>query len=101
MLSEFPVIPVDVVVNEQSDVAAAFAQRRQQHRHHLEAVEEVFAELPCLDLLLQVPVRCRHHANVHANVGETADSLEGLLLEKPEKLGLQSWRHFTDLIEEP
>src|SRR5437762_4072629 len=43
------------MLHEERDVLAPLAKRRQGDVHHVQAVEEVFAEAPGLDLLAQVP----------------------------------------------
>src|SRR4029077_20108365 len=97
---ELTVEYVAVIRGKQPDVTVAFAKRRQGDRHDLQAVEEVLAELPLGDFLLEVPVRGRNDADVDANVGEAADTLERLLLQESEELGLQARGHLANLVEE-
>ena len=86
-LAELAVVAIDVVVHQQRDVAAAFAQGRQRHRHHLQSVEEVLTELPRPDLIFQVAV-CRGDTDIDADVRQSANPLEGLLFEEPQQLRL-------------
>src|SRR5688572_21955277 len=61
-LPELPVVAIDEVRREQRHVAPPLTQRRQGDGHHLQAVEEIFAELSSLDIVLQVAVGCGDHA---------------------------------------
>ena len=55
----------------------------------------------CLrDLLLEIPIRRRDHPDVDADVRESANALEALLLEEAQQLGLEPGRHLADLVEE-
>src|SRR5438067_12736656 len=96
---ELTVEHVDVVRDQQWDVTVAFAQRWQRDRHHLQAVEEILAEFALGDFLLEVAVGGGDDANVDADIRQTTDTLEGLLLEKPEELGLEARRHLADFVE--
>ena len=52
------------------------------------------------DFLLEIAVARRDDPNVHADVRQAADALEGLLLEEAEELGLEARRHLPDFVEE-
>ena len=43
-LAELAVVAIDVMLRQQQDVTAPLAQRRQLNRHHLQPIEQVFAE---------------------------------------------------------
>ena len=53
------------VLEQQADVFAAFAQRRQGQAHHIEPVVEVAAKLPGFALLLQVGLGRGDHPAIH------------------------------------
>jgi hypothetical protein len=58
----------------------SLAQRRQGDRDDVESVEEVLAEPPVRDQLLEIPVRGRDHAHVDVDALRAAESLEPALL---------------------
>ena len=64
-------------------------QRREDDGEHVQAVVEILAEAPFLDFVLEIAIRGGNDANVDLDVRHAADTLEGLLLEEPQQLGLQ------------
>ena len=84
---------------QQLDIFAAFAQRRQAQVEDIEAVIEVGAKQPLLDLLAQVAVRGGDDAHVHRRWFSTAKAQHFTLLQHPQQAGLQAHRHFTDFVE--
>ena len=70
------------------------------HLHHLEAEEQVAAERPGPDRLLQRPVGRRHHAHVHLDRRVAADPLERVALQHAQELRLRGRGHLADLVEE-
>src|SRR5262249_10030668 len=99
-LPELPVEAVDEEGGENGNIPLALAERGQANRHHLQSIEEILAELPRTDCLIEIAMRGGDHPHVDADIRQTADALEGLLLEKPEELCLQRHRHLADLVEE-
>src|SRR5262249_14103705 len=61
------------------------AKRGQADRHHVEAVEEVFAEGALRDELLQIAVRRGDEADVDAHRLDAADALELALLQRAQE----------------
>ena len=88
------------VLHEEADVARPLPERRHLHHHDREAVVEVFAEAPGLDLELEVAVRRADHSHVQLDVHDAADALEAAVLQRAEQLGLHGEAHLPDLIEE-
>ncbi len=84
---------------EQRYVFAALAQGRHLEGDDVEAVVQIAPELPFAHRLLQVPVRRRDYANVHAYRARAADSLERALLKYAQELRLKHGREFPDLIQ--
>lgn len=66
------------MIGEECDVLGTVAEGRQSQRDDVEAVEEVFAKRPGLDLRLEVPVGRRDDADVGALFARVADALEGV-----------------------
>jgi len=67
---------LEKVVDQQPDILAPLAQRRQMDPHHIEAVKQVLAELARGDRLLQRPVRRGDDAHIHGNRLVAAHALE-------------------------
>ena len=87
------------MVGQQRDVLAAVAQRRHEKRNHVEAVEQVLAEIAALDLLFQILVGGGHHAHVHLHGFGRAHRLEALLFERAQHLGLGAQAHVADFVQ--
>jgi hypothetical protein len=100
LLAELLIEQLDVVGDQQANVVAPLSQRRQRHRHHVEAVEQVLAELALLHFLLQGSVRGGNDAHVDLNIRGAADALERLLFEEAQELGLEQGHHLADFVEE-
>ena len=75
------------------------AQRRQRDRHDVEAVVQIRAEPPFVDLFLEIAIGRRDHPDIDMDVGRSADALERLLFEKPQQLGLEQRHHLADFVE--
>lgn len=84
------ILPVDL---------AARALERPRDRENREAVVEVFAKVPVRNGLFEVDVTRNDDSNVYRDAVVGADGLDGLLLQRPEKLGLCRKGDVTDLIE--
>ncbi len=82
------------------DVFESVAQRRQHDAHLREAIVEVLAEAPGLDLVPQLTVRRGDDPHVDLDGRVAADPYDLLSLEDAEKLGLQGRRQFADLVDE-
>ena len=69
-------------------------------REHVEPEEEVGAELPLANRLLQVPVGGRHDARVRPQRLAAAHALELALLQDAQQGDLDRRRQLPDLVEE-
>ena len=87
-------------LDERGDVLGAFPECRQGDLDHLQAVVQVLAEAPLLDLGLEVAMGRRDDANVDLDRRVAADPLEGVLLQDAEDLGLRLRGHVADLVQE-
>src|SRR6185503_7924947 len=88
------------VLRKELDVSVPIAQRRQDDREHVEAVEEVFAELPVLDGLLRRAIARRDHAHVDRDRLVAADPDQRAGLEHAKELNLELDRHLGDFVQE-
>ncbi len=88
------------VGGENRDVLAPLAQRRHPQGHHAQAIEEVLAKSSPGDQRAQIPVGGRDDPDVHPEAVGAADSLDLVLLEHPEQLGLDARGDLADLVEE-
>ena len=80
--------------------ADAGAQRRNRDREHVEAVEQVLAELAALDEFDQVLVRRRDEPEIDLDRALGADGVDLALLQRAQQLHLRIERQFADLVEE-
>ena len=96
---EFCIEGVDKIFDEQEDILGVGAQGRNGNWQYVQTVIEIATEAPLGDLLFEIAVRRRDHADVDANVLSPADPLERFLLEKAQQLRLQRGYHLADLVE--
>ena len=88
------------VANQQRDVILAFAQRRHLYDNDAQAVVEVFAEIPFLNLTLEVLVGGRQNAHIDGDLFLTSDAHNLVLLQGTQHLGLRWKAHVADFIQE-
>ena len=88
------------VLDQQRNVFAPLAQRRQGDRDHVDAVIEVLAECTARHRLLQVAVGGENQAHVHLDRFVAADALELAFLQHTQQLGLECRRDLADLVQE-
>ncbi len=86
-------------IDQQGDVALAFAQRRQFQRHHVQPVIQVFAKTPGADFLCQVAPGGGDHAHIDGDRPRLAHRLAFAGLQETQQLGLHARRHLADLVE--
>ena len=68
-------------------------------REHIQAVIQILAELAGTDFLGHIAIGCRHNAHIHRNIGLRANRRHGLLLQRAEKLSLESHWHLGDFVK--
>ena len=90
----------DEVVDEQRDVFAPLAQRRQRDRDDVDAVEEVLAERAVADRLGEVAVGRGDDAHVDLRLDVRADLAHDAILQHAQQLDLHRRRGLADLVEE-
>ena len=98
-----PVLRVEApteILEEPRDFLAPLAQRRDPDLDHVEPVVEVFAELVRAHRGFEVAVRRCDEPHIGPNDFLAADARELAVLQDVEQLGLQTQRHFTDLVEQ-
>ena len=88
------------LLDEQQQVVPPLAQRRQVQRDHVEAVEEVGAEVAPPHLLLEVAVGGGDDPNVHRDRLGGADRDHFPLLQHAQQLHLERGRHLAHFVEE-
>ena len=88
------------MVGEFDDVGRALAQGRKLQLHDVEPEQQVLAEPTLLDLLDQIAVRGRQHADVDPDGCRPADPVDHALLECTQELRLQPDIHLRYLVEE-
>src|SRR6185503_14016628 len=88
------------VLDEQRNVLAALAQRRQMNVDDVEAVVEVLAERALDHQILEILMRGRDHARIDLDRLRAADGPHLLLLKDAQQLDLEPHRHVADLVEQ-
>src|SRR5262249_34654348 len=76
------------------------AQGRKPDVEHVDAVEQVFAELALGDRPRQVSIRCGDHPDICFDRPRAAESQELPLLQHAEAFRLRKERHLADFVEE-
>ena len=88
------------LARQQRNVLLALAQRRHKKRNHVEAIEEIFAEVALGDLFFEILVGGGDEAHIDAQGLRAADRREQLVVEGAEHLGLGFEAHVADFVEE-
>ena len=97
--AERPCETIQEIIDQQRDVFASLAQRGQLQGHDVQPVIKILAKVAIGDGILQVAIRGAEHADIHLNGFVAAQSLEGLLLQESQDLGLDQQGNIADLIE--
>src|SRR5690606_31477497 len=92
--------PLEEVTDEDLEVTEAVPQRRQHDADDGEPVVEILSKAAAAHLLLEVPVRRRDDAHVHALVVVPTDHLHRAALDGAQQLWLQVEGQLADLVEE-
>src|SRR5437762_222353 len=85
---------------QRQDVFGALAERWKRDRKDVEAVEEVFTELPRGQGVGGRTVRGGNDPAGHVELLAAADATERIVLQDPQELGLHRNLHLCDLVEE-
>ena len=91
--------PLHKVADKNRDIVAAFGQRRDAHRHHVQAVIQVFAEAARFGFLAQVARGRTDHPRIHLHPGLAADAREGLVDQYAQNLALGFQRHVGHFVQ--
>ncbi len=91
---------LEEIIDEQWDVLAPLAQRRDVNADDVQPVEKVLAELPRGHGLFERLVRGGDNAHVGRDRLVAADPLEGAGLQNPQDFGLGGRGHVADFIQE-
>src|SRR5690348_3319670 len=81
------------------DVLGMILQRRRSDRKGAQALVEIFAELACLDALLQIAISGGNDADVEFDIALTTKALNALVLQEAEEFDLHGERQFADFIQ--
>jgi len=91
---------VQEMTGENRNVGGAVAQRRDEERNDVEAIEKILAETAVQNFLFEIFVGGGNDANIDADGLIGADRLEALLFEDAKNFGLGAKTHIADFIEE-
>ena len=98
--AQLAVEPAHEVIDQQRNVAATLAQRRQRDVHDVEPVEQVLAEPPLRDLPVEVAVGAGDDADVERHRPGRPHRPHLAVLDDPQQLDLEQQRQLADLVEE-
>src|SRR5215472_15434588 len=82
------------------NVRRTFAQRRHRQRNDVEPIKKIRSEMTGFHRLLEVSVRGRNDAHVHASRAVAANWLELMFLQYAQQLDLCVGWQFADFVEE-
>ena len=88
------------MTGQHHDVAGSLPQRRQVNGQHMQAVEQILAELPVCDHLHGVAIGRADDAYIDLAGRRLAHAGDRAGLEESQQLGLQRQRHRRDLVDE-
>ena len=71
------------MIEQQQDIALAFAQRRHIYRDDIEAIIEIGAELAVGDRLVEVAVGCSDDPHIDFERSLIADAVDHAFLQHP------------------
>ena len=93
-------IHAEEILGQRRDVPGALAERGQVDREDVKPIEEILPERAGRRLGLEVGVRRRDHAHVHAPRGRLADAPQLAFLDHAQQPELHRRRHLADLVQE-
>ncbi len=93
-------IALEEELGQGRNVLSPRPQRRQMDRHDVQAVVQVFSEVPGANFILERLVGGGNHARVHSNRPALAHALEFALLQHSQQLHLKLGAHAADFVEE-
>lgn len=91
---------LDEIADEEWNVFAAFAERRQVNGKNVEAVVKIAAEFLVLDGADEIAIAGGEDAGVDADSSGSTEALELLILEHAQQLGLELEGNFSNFIKE-
>ena len=87
------------VIDQHRNVIAAFGQRGDAHRHHIQAMIQVFAETPGFSLGAQVARGGADHPRIDLHAHLSAHACKSLVDQHAQDLALRFQRHVGDFVE--
>ena len=91
---------LEEVIDQQRDVFAALAQRRNADRDDVQAIVEIFAKQVFGNGFVEIAVGGGNDAHVDGDFAGAADRTHGALLQHAQQLHLHGQRHLADFVEE-
>ena len=91
---------VEKGAGQQRDVARPLAQRRQEHRHDVDAIIEVGTEVAPSHCGLEVAIGGADETEIHLQRPCAADTFELAFLKDTQQLRLEGRRDLADLVEQ-
>src|SRR5579859_566178 len=98
-LLELPAIFLQKIFRQQEHIVAAFAQRRNCHRHSGNPEIEILAKELFLRKLLQISICSDNNAHIHFHGLRAADAIKSPFFQNAQKFGLNGQRQLANFIE--
>jgi len=90
---------VQIVVQQVRYVLAMVPQGRYMKRHHIEIIEQILPEIPCLDLVFQFALGRGDDTDIDLHGLDAADAQKGAGIQGAQKLCLGLDAHGRHLVE--
>src|SRR5215472_5185517 len=87
------------MIHQQSNVAVAFAKRRNEDGHDVDAKVKIFAKVAFANGVFEVLVRCGDEAEIDFARGAAAEALHRTFLKDTQEFALQAGIESGDLVE--
>src|SRR6267378_1137893 len=100
VLSRFPRVTIDEVLNQHRNILPSFPQRRHLDGKNVEPVKEVTPEYACSDSRLQVTIGGSNHPNIRSDRSGSTDTFEFMFLQNTQECDLGLGRKLADFVEE-
>ena len=93
-------VPLEEALSQEADVPSPLPERLQSDRQHVQAVEEVLAKATRPRFRRELAIRRRDEPEIDVDRHPRSDSLDLLLLDHAQELGLEREFELSDLVKQ-
>src|SRR5262245_8503182 len=94
-----PLMKHQEVVDEWRYIFAASPEWRQRDSDHVEAMQQILPDLPCLDEFIDVPVRRHQNTDINLEAPHASHTAHLATVQHLQELALHLGRHVRELVE--